>query len=147
MRFKQEAKRFILGSFHKQSDVGTPIDERYIYQQGMRLDPPVKDAIESALDELIAEGFLDSNNTLTQKGFDLLFPPNKSAVRRELLSTCRDIRARAGDAVLSRPFQFKYIQFSKREKMDFDDVLTDLQNEGFIDENHCLTDSGYKALY
>lgn len=147
MSHRERARKLVLDSFAANADIGVPIDDRYIFQQGMKLSPPAQDEIENAKVDLINEGILDQQYALTEKGFNLIFPSNKPAMKSKLLSHCRQNRLRSGDQVIDRAFQHNMFYFTKQEKADLESVLADLISEGFIETNLCLTENGYKKLY
>lgn len=151
MSYLEEAKQFVKSSFARDSEVGTPIDGRFIFQRGIHLTPPVKSEIENAINSLIEQGFLSHDGRLTQKGFNELFPSNLPHVKNKLLNELKSQRLEAGHVVDQRSLLHNLIiKMNKQEAEDLDVVLNQLITDGFLEESggqFKLTDSGYKKLY
>lgn len=151
MAHLEQAINFIKGTFLNASSVGTAFNSRELIQAKIKLNPPVYDELEEAFNYLIREGFLTSDFSLTDKGFKELFPSNLSHARNKLINELRAQRLEVGHVVNSRSLAHNlFMKANDREKQDFQIVLDDLINEGFLEENNnklILSKYGYENLY
>lgn len=77
----KQAKQFVMNSFPRTSQVGDDIDFRYVSfsKDALRY----REVLPEALSELMIEGFLTSENRLTEKGFTYLFPSNVEGLKKK----------------------------------------------------------------
>lgn len=123
-------------------------------QRGIRWNPKQKDALETAINELVTAGILEKRYDgyfLTQKGVDQIYPPVGGSVRDAVLSCFSESHAKAGDVLNARALQHQYIlHWNPKQKAALDTAFKQMKDEGLIelkDGNVVLTQNGFYMLY
>lgn len=134
-RIKQ-AKQFVMKSFPRNSQVNDCIDFRYVSFSTEALQ--YRDVLPEVLSELVMEGFLTSENRLTEKGFTYLFPSDVESLKKKFFHFLNNCNIRIGDIVNTQLLQFNFlVHLNTQDREDFfNTVLPDLLANQYLKERN-----------
>jgi hypothetical protein len=141
------------------ADAGHVLAMRPFYHQRvMHYSPPEQDALTSALESLVADGFLEERNGsyfLTENGLSRIYPGGEAQavteVKHDILDFFKSGNARAGHALAVRPFFARYaMKYNPLHKRAIERAANELVREGTLEERdggYFLTEVGYNRIY
>ena len=132
----KQAKQFVMGSFPRNSQVGDSIDFRHVSYSNAALQ--YRDVLPNALSELQMEGFLTSDDRLTEKGFTYLFPSNVESLKKKFFNFLNTCHIGQGNIVDVRLLNLNFfVHLNTQDQEDFKNkVLPDLVSKDYLEDRN-----------